>query len=171
METIDWWDRDFEFRFLSEIGILDPHPALTPPAHHVSTPARGDPLAARKSVMETIDWWDREFEFGFLTGIRILEPHPALIPAAHHASTLTRSHLIGIENVSLSRVSEFWTLKPRPALPPSITPAAPHVSTPAPDCLFGIENVYFSRESEFRTLALGLASTQRTRGRRTTEPA
>ncbi|MCK4831368.1 MAG: hypothetical protein KAS81_01310, partial [Anaerolineales bacterium] len=149
----------------------DPHPALTPPAHHVSTPARGDPLAARKSVMETIDWWDQELEFRFLSEIRILEPNTALTPAAHHASTLTRSHLIGIENVSLSRVSEFWTLKPRPALPPSITPAAHHASTLTRSGLIGVENVDLSRESEFRTLALGLASTQRTRGRRTTEPA
>ncbi len=120
--------------------------------------------------METIDWWDRELEFGFLSEIGILEPNTALTPAAHHASTLTRSHLIGIENVSLSRVSEFWTLKPRPALPPSITPAAQHVSTPAPDCLFGIENVDLSRESESRTLALGLASPYRTSGRWTTDP-
>ncbi len=120
--------------------------------------------------METIDWWDREFEFRFLSEIRILEPNTALTPAAHHASTLTRSHLIGIENVSLSRVSEFRTLEPPPALPPSITPAAHQVSTPTRGDLFGIENVDLSRESEFRTLSLSLASTHRTRGCRTTEP-
>jgi len=170
METMDWWDRDFEFGFLTEIRILDPHPALTPPAHHVSTPARGDPLAARKSVMETIDWWDREFEFGFLTGIRILEPNTALTPAAHHASTLTRSDLIGIENVGLSPVSEFRTLKPRPALPPSSVPAAHQLPTPGRGYLFGIENVDVSQRSVFWTLALPLASTHRTRGCRVTDP-